>query len=41
MNTVHQISFVTKEIKHKLTEDGKPYLKTVSERQAKVDIPRS
>ena len=27
MNTIHQISFVTKEIRHKLIEDGKPYLK--------------
>lgn len=25
MNTIYQIPFMTKEIRHKLIEDGKPY----------------
>lgn len=41
MNTIHQIPFVTKEIRHKLIEDGKPYFEDSFRKTTHTGIPQS
>lgn len=41
MNTIHQIPFVTKEIRYKLTEDGKPYFGDSFRKTTNIDISHS